>query len=155
MACSSCSRFLHAVFFALNIFSIFVYILIVTAISVLSRSFLKSQWKKIRIKIKSQWTELLTPVLVGNSHPLLQRTAVGWPGFALAAKLTTPREVTTWTTWSDNLLVNDTRAQKIALVLQSGTKHCSSGFRTSHGTNVRLILRLTCNLSYFSSPTLP
>lgn len=73
MACSSCSRFLHAVFFALNILSISVYILIVEAISVLSRSFLKNQWKKIRIKIKSQWAELLAPVLLGNSHPLLQR----------------------------------------------------------------------------------
>lgn len=62
MACSACSCFLHAVFFALNILSIFVYMLIVEAISVLSRSFLKSQW-----------TELLTPVLLGNSHPLLQR----------------------------------------------------------------------------------
>ena len=62
MACSACSRFLHAVFFALNILSIFVYMLIVEAISVPSRSFLKSQW-----------TELLTPVLLGNSHPLLQR----------------------------------------------------------------------------------
>lgn len=142
MACSSCSRFLHAVFFALNILSIYVYMLIAEAISVLSRSFLRSRW-----------TELLTPVLLGNSHPLLQRKNC-WPGFALAGKLTTPPEVTTWAAWSDNLLVNDTGAQKIALLLQNGSKECSSCFRTSCGTNVRLISSLKYNLSYFSFPNL-